>query len=83
MMIEVTFEINGKRIDPNNLQDALERAVLQSVQEFVRTRLRAIRCPEHGEAPRVICKGRSIDDLSFEVTGCCQSLIDAVIDKLK
>jgi len=82
-MIEVTFEINGRKVNPNRLGDALEKAILQGIQESVRKKLGAIRCPEHGQGPKVICKGRSVDKLSFEVTGCCQNLIDTVLAKLK
>lgn len=82
-MIEIIFEINGRRVSPGNLQNALEKALLQSIQESIQKKVGAIRCPEHGQAPKVICKGRSLDNLSFEVSGCCQSVIDSVVAKLR
>jgi len=82
-MTEITFEIDGRKVNPNRLGDALEKAILQSVQESIRKKVGAIRCPKHGQTPKVICKGRSVNNLSFEVTGCCQDLIDTVVAKLK
>jgi hypothetical protein len=82
-MLEIIFEINGKRVDPDCLGNVLEQAILQSIKDYIQKKLGAIRCPEHGQAPKVICKGKSVKDLSFEVTGCCQKLIDIAKAQLK
>ena len=44
-------------------------------------KLRGIRDPETGERPTVIVKGRSLDALSFEVSGP-ETLIEEVKRKL-
>lgn len=82
-MIDVSFEINGRKVSPNRVGDALEKAILQEVADNVKKALSSVRCREHGERPRVKVKGRSLDSLSFEVEGCCQELIDAAGKKLK
>lgn len=81
-MLSLTFEINGKKVDPRNMADALEAAMLGSVQKTVTRRLATVRCPVHGAAPTVVCSGASLGDLSFQVTGCCQALIDATKEAL-
>ena len=82
-MIDISFEIGGRRVNPNNIGDAIEKAVYQQVSDTVKKSLSSVRCPEHGQRPTVKIKGRNLDNLSFEVNGCCQDLIDLAINKLK
>lgn len=81
-MIDISFELNGRKVSPNNLGNALEAAMLNSVKDSISKSVGSIRCSEHGERPKIKAKGRSIDSLSLEVTGCCDSLIDQVKKKL-
>lgn len=82
-MIDISFEINGKKVNPNNMADALEGAVLDSVVESIKGSVGSIKCAEHGQSPKVIVKGRNLDNLSMEVSGCCDALIEKVSAKLK
>lgn len=82
-MIDVTFEIGGRKVSPNRFGDELERAVLKQVSNNVKRSLSAVCCPRHGRQPKVTIKGRRIDNLSWEVQGCCQQLIDKALAKLK
>lgn len=82
-MFDVTFEINGRKVTPGNIGSALESAILQSVEESVKKSVAFIRCKDHGQGPKIKVKGRNLDSLSFEVTGCCERLIDEVKRKLK
>ncbi len=82
-MIDISFEIGGKKVNPNNIGDALEKAILQSVVENITKKLSTVRCAEHGRQPQVKVKGHSTDKLSFEVKGCCQTLIDNSLKKLR
>jgi len=82
-MIDISFEINGRKVSPRNMGDALESAMLQSVQDSIAKSVGSARCPEHGQKPKIKVKGRNLDSLTFEVSGCCDSLIDEVKRKLK
>jgi len=82
-VIEISFEINGKKVNPNNIKDALEAAFLNSVQESIRKSVGSVRCQEHGQSPKIKVKGRNLDTLSFEVVGCCEGLIEEAKRKLK
>ena len=82
-MIDISFEIGGRKVNPNQIGDALKKAVLQQVADSVKKSLSSVRCSEHGQRPTVKVKGRNLDNLSFEVKGCCQSLIDQALKKLK
>jgi hypothetical protein len=59
--------------------------VLSGVAESIKSSVGSIsiRCAEHGQAPKIKIKGRNIDNLSFDVSGCCDSLINKVEAKLK
>jgi len=82
-LIELSFEINGRKVDSSNIGNALEGAMLKAVQASVTSKLASVRCPDHHSAPRITARGRSLDDLSFDVSGCCQKLIDLVKAKLE
>lgn len=82
-MIEVSFEINGRRVSPNSVGDALEAVVLQNLQKHVIETVGTVRCNTHGQSPKITVKGKDLEHLSFEVTGCCDSVIEQVKSKLK
>ena len=82
-MIDITFEIGGRRVSPDQIGDALRKVALEAVVEGIQKALGSVRCQEHDQSPTVKVKGSTMDDLSFEVGGCCQSLIDAVQEKLR
>ena len=80
-MIDIQFEVNGKKVRPSQIKNELERALLDGVRNEVARKLRGVHDPETGERPKVTVKGRSLDDLSFEVSGP-ETLIEEVKKKL-
>lgn len=82
-MLDITFEVNGKKINPNNVKDAMESAILNGVAESIKSSIGHIKCPEHEQSPKIKVKGRNLDSLSFDVSGCCDELIEKVKVKLK
>lgn len=82
-MIDISFEINGRKVSPRNIGNALESALLESVQKSITAAVGSVQCPEHGQKPKIKVKGRSLDSLNFEVSGCCEQLIESVKKKLK
>ncbi|MBM7422906.1 hypothetical protein [Spongiibacter marinus] len=82
-MIDISFEINGRKVSPRNIGSALESALLESVQQSITKAVGSARCPEHDQKPKIKVKGRNLDSLNFEVSGCCEQLIENVKKKLK
>jgi len=82
-MIDIKFEIGGKKVSPNKFGDALEAAVLSQITEHLKKSVGSIRCKEHNQSPTLKVKGRNIDNLSYEVHGCCDALIEQVSEKLQ
>jgi len=73
-MIDIKFEIGGKKVIPNSIGEALENAFLKEVTVRINKSLNPMHSPEHNQRPKVKVKGRDINNLSFEVEGCCHSL---------
>ena len=82
-VVDVRFEVGGRKVSSAGFANAIERAIYQQVRDSVVTALRGVTCPEHGQSPAVVVKGRSMDNLAFEVSGCCQDLIDRSLRKLR
>lgn len=73
----IYFEINGKRVRPDQLADAAESAMLEMVADIMRQKIGSIRDPDTGEFPTIVMRGESIDDLHLVVEGSDQ-LIELV-----
>jgi hypothetical protein len=82
-MIDIKLTLNGKPFRPDDFQDAIEKAIYQKVVDHITSTVGDARCPEHGQQPSITVSGTSLEDLSINVSGCCQKLIDTVKDKLK
>lgn len=68
-MLNMHFEIDGRRVDPKNITDELERSIVQSIADDLRTKLGSIRDPDTGEFPTVVVRGNSLDNLSITMEG--------------
>lgn len=68
-MLKITFEIDGRPVSANSIEDAFEQAILSAVEEDIRSKLAGVRDPETGEFPVVAVRGRNLENLSFEVSG--------------
>ena len=77
----IRFSIDGRTVEPENLQDALMATVLKGLREKIRQQVGSIRDPDTGEFPTVIVRGDSIDNLTLHVEGS-EKLIALVKEKL-
>jgi len=82
-MIEITFNVNGRKVNPNNMKNALENAMLKGFEESIKKSIGYVRCSEHNQAPKVLVKGRNFENLSIEVSGCCENIVKKATAKLK
>lgn len=80
-MLSITFEVNGRKVSPENIADAFEAAILESFELQIRSKLDGIRDPETGEFPVVRFSGRDLDNLSAQVSGS-EKLIALVRSRL-
>lgn len=82
-MFDLTFEINGRKVDSNNMKDAIEKATFKLLKENITKNVGSIKCPQHHSSAKIIAKGNNIHNVSFSISGCCQKLIDETTKKLK
>ncbi|EJE4711265.1 hypothetical protein ACFSJQ_21130 [Vibrio olivae] len=75
-MISISCDVKG-------IKNAIEKAVLSGVVDNVKKTVGSVRCKEHGKAPKIKIKGNNLNNLSFEVDGCCEEVIEQVKKKLK
>jgi len=68
----IKFSIGGRDADPQNLEDALMAAALESVRDQITERIGTIRDPKTGEFPTVVVSGDSLDHLTLHVEGSDQ-----------
>ncbi len=81
-MFDISFEVGGRKVNPKSMKDALAKAVLESATESIKKKVKSIRCHEHHSGAKIKVKGKSLDKLSMEVSGCCDVLIEKVKKKL-
>jgi hypothetical protein len=51
---------------------------MDRVQEFKDStgrKLNGLRCPDHGQAPRLKFQGATLRDITIQMSGCCGKLI--------
>ncbi len=80
--IAFAFEIGGKAVNPDKIENPDESKIIKAIMESVSERVGDLHCQEHDEAPRFVCTGDSYEDLSLEVMGCCEALIERVKQRL-
>ena len=68
-MIEIEFKINDRKVSPNNIGNQLEKAMLSQIRDNIVNKLKGLRDPKTGKQPKLTVQGRSLNDLSFEVSG--------------
>lgn len=53
----------------------LERDALTWTKLSIARLICSVKCDEHGRVAEIDCEGRSFEDISFYVSGCCEELV--------
>lgn len=80
--IAFAFEIGGKPVDPDKIENPEEAKIIKSIMESVSDRVEDMHCEEHDAGPRFVCTGSSYEDLSLEVMGCCDAFVEQVTKRM-
>jgi hypothetical protein len=59
------------------------KIVLTQFTDSIKKQVGGSICPEHGLHPTVKVKGSNFDKVEFEVSGCCQQVLDIVNKRLR
>jgi hypothetical protein len=81
--MKIEYGSGTKKITKPPFSKESGNAVFNQFKDSIKRQVGGSICPEHGMHPTVKVKGRNIDKIEFEVSGCCQQLIDIVNAKLK
>lgn len=82
-MAEISFEIEGETVEPDGMKDVLDILFLEHLRQELQNSLAAVRCARHDQEPRIKVKGQSLDQLTYEVSGCCSNLIEETREKIR
>ncbi len=77
-MVKMEFEVNGRKVSPNSISDAIEKAIIESVSKQIQEKVS--RAVGYSDASKITIKarGRDLQSLSFEVSGPPE-----LVDKVK
>ena len=68
-MIDIRFEIGGRRVRAEEIGSAIDAMVFEAIVEDLRKTLGGIRDPDTGEFPTVVVRGNTLEDCSISVEG--------------
>lgn len=80
--IHFAFIIDGIELDPSSAESPEQVDRMERIMESISARMEGAICPEHHEAPRFLCTGDSLDDLSVQVHGCCEQLVELTTQRM-
>lgn len=69
--------------DTNFDWDGLYKSIIESVAHNAEEQMRSVYCDEHGQYPEVTLIATSESSIRFEITGCCDDLIERAQDAVQ
>ena len=81
--MKLDYGRSNKKVSNSRFSKESGKAVFNQFKDSIKKRVRGSVCPEHGLHPTVKVKGCNTDKIDFEISGCCQQLIDIVNAKMK
>jgi len=82
-VMKIAYGSSNKKVNNPQFLKESGQAVFNQFKNSIKKQVGGSVCPEHGLHPTVKVKGRNIGKIEFEVSGCCQQLIDIVNAKLR
>ena len=64
----------------------MDEFIANKYQDILNELIGTLRCSEHNLPPQIIGVGKNINNINFEVSGCCEKFIaevDTKLEKLK
>jgi hypothetical protein len=87
-MFKLNFKYNGRQVSAHELSRMLTKDLMKEATKVtvvsLRNKIRSMRCPIHGSAPRIRSETiSSANGVSFKFSACCQVFIDSVRKELQ
>ena len=80
--MKIELEIAGQKLEPEMVVDKDERDIYFNIINYLRDSLGTVCCKQHRQTPQVVIKGKSLDALELDISGCCDSLVEHAERKL-
>ena len=68
-MLDIQFEIGGRKLDPCFIGDCIEKSTLLYVARIMRKKFGMIRVPDREDPLRVLIFGDDVEHLHYELNG--------------
>jgi hypothetical protein len=69
--MNIKLKVNGHGTSTDNAGSAVEDAIMAKIKEQLTEKLAAVRCPDHGQSPKLEFEGDSIKNLKIQIKACC------------
>jgi hypothetical protein len=69
--MNIKLKINGHGASTDNVGSSVEDAILAKIKEQLTQKLAGVRCPDHGQSPKLEFEGDSIKNLKIQIRACC------------
>jgi TIR domain len=80
-MLDIHFEIDGRRVRAQDLGDAMEDMIFHALAQHLQETLAGVADPDTGEFPIVGVRGSDLSNLVFEISGS-QRVVDLARERL-
>lgn len=80
-MLDIRFEIAGRKVDPCFVGDSVQKATLLHAYHVIKQKFRPIRIPDSEQPLRVLISGEDVTHLRWELDGS-QEILRQVREKL-
>lgn len=68
-MLDIQFEVAGRKLDPCFIGDSLQKAVLLRAARQVKRKFSDIRIPDRHDPLRILITGDDVEHLRYELSG--------------
>jgi hypothetical protein len=75
-MMSIEYRIDGRRVSSTEWQKHLVTASRDIAIGALKDKVQRIRCPVHGQAPKLIVGTRRGDHLDMNLQACCDDLLN-------
>jgi hypothetical protein len=76
MSISIKYEIDGRQVGKQQFFDGLEGQMRKIALDTVIEQVSEVTCAEHGQRAEVSQVTQTSDGFSFQLTGCCDDLVE-------
>lgn len=76
MGVDLTYTLGGRKVSRDQFFKGLEGEIRKTASDNVTRQVQRVRCPKHGQTARVTGLRETHDGFGFEISGCCDELVE-------